>query len=549
MRLISITCLVPDRLPTHHGGTRVRPIRASASRSRRCVTDGGTNRRDHSAETSHSALRQSTSPSLFAVDSDNRLTTVTEPLSELVASSGLSGQHLSSLLAVPDGDCSAHLQTVRRRLREGASTVQSTACLLRTADGRQSVTVEFSTHPEVDPNPDTASTAERLVGVVHENEVEIGASQPQPSAAGPDRFRALFEQLPDPVAEVRFVKSEERSSIGSRPIVTSVNPAFEETFGLDHTELVGEPLNEYIVPANADDDTTLDREAANGEWTSAEVIREAVDGPRLFLFRSIPFRHDGEQHSFGVYTDVTDRESQQRYHEVLNRLLRHNLRNDLNVILGLADQLATEIDATDTDTTAVGDRLKQRAIDLIETTRRARELESVIDRSETDSSPTAIDDLVEAVHAELCETYPKATINYTDYTDERPSVAIAGSALHEAVVELVENAIEHTTVDPTIQLRVSSRPDSETVVITVADDGPGIPADELAVVEGAQSITPLDHCSGLGLWLATWIVEAYGGEIAFIGPDPELGGAAVELRLRQPSEATAGNRSDPEHDT
>jgi len=515
MRLISITCWVPDRLPAHHDETRARPVRTATSRSYRCVTDGGTNRSDHATDISHSALGQSTA--LFAVCADNRLTTVTEPLSELVGRSGLSGQHLSSLLAVPDGDFTAHLDTARRRLREGASTVRSTACLLRTPDGQQSVIVEFSTHP------DAESTAERLVGVVHENVVEIGGQQPQPSDVGPDRFRALFEQLPDPVAEVQFVADV--------PIVTSVNPAFEDTFGLDHTELVGEPLNEHIVPEEATDDTELDREAANGEWTSAEVIREAVDGPRLFIFRSIPFRHDGEQHSFGVYTDVTDRESQQRYHEVLNRLLRHNLRNDLNVILGLADQLATELDAANTEMTAVGDRLKQRALDLIETTRRARELESVIDRSETDSSPTAIADLVATVVDELGETYPNATITTTV---DGPAVAIGGPELREAVVELVENAVEHTPVDPTIQLRVAC-PDTETVVITVADDGPGIPADELAVVDGSQSITPLDHCSGLGLWLAKWIVEAYGGELTFAGPDPELGGAAVELCLRAPS--------------
>jgi len=45
------------------------------------------------------------------------------------------------------------------------------------------------------------------------------------------------------------------------------------------------------------------------------------------------------------------------------------------------------------------------------------------------------------------------------------------------------------------------------------------------------------------LWLAKWIVEAYGGELAFVGPDDRLGGAAVELRIRQASEQSAAGRT------
>jgi PAS domain S-box-containing protein len=483
----------------------------------RCVTDGGMDRpsRDARGEPDLDALRQSAAPYLFAVDAADQLTTLSERLSELAVASP--GQHLSALLAVPAADIGAHLQTVRQRLRaDDAETVRSTACRLRTADARRGVTVEFSTHPDAEE-----STADRLVGTIRLAAVELGADQPQP-AAGPDRFRELFEQLPDPVAEVRFDDDE--------PIVTSVNPVFEETFGYELAALVDEPLNEYIVPEHVDDATILDREAASGEWTSAEVIREAADGPRLFLFRGIPFSYGGQQRGFGVYTDVTDKESQQRYHEVLNRLLRHNLRNDLNVILGLADQLTAALETAETESTAVGERLKQRALDLVETTRRARELESVIDRSATETEPIAVDELIADTCESLRAEYPTAEI---DCTVEEPAVGIAGPALREAVVELVENAIEHTSVEPTVDVRVEHCPDSGSVAITVADDGPGIPPDERDVVDGSRSITLLEHASGLGLWLAKWIAEAYGGEIAFVGPDPELGGAAVELRVRQ----------------
>jgi len=538
MRQISITFQLPVGFSRRGDSvTGFQPEAAAVDREQPpCVTDGGTDRDAHDPrEPDHAALRRSAAPHLFVVDAADQLTTLTEPLSLLVETS--SGQHLSSLLAVPATDMGVHLRTVRQQLAaDDTTTVRSTVCRLRTPDAQRAVTVEFTTHPDPDESAADRSRADWLVGTVRLGAVDLNGEQPE-LAAGPDRFRELFTQLPDPVVEVRYN--------GTQPMVLSVNPAFEETFGHEQAALVGEPLNEYIVPERVDDDAPLDREAANGEWTSAEVIREAVDGPRLFLFRGIPFSHGGQQRGFGVYTDVTDKESQQRYHEVLNRLLRHNLRNDLNVILGLADQLTTSLETAETESTAVGERLKQRALDLVETTRRARELESVIDRSETDTEPVVVADLVADAREALREEYPHAEITST--VDES-AVAVAGPALREAVVELVENAVEHTSAAPTLAVRVRSRPDSGEVVITVADDGPGIPPDERAIVDGSRSITPLDHASGLGLWLAKWVVEAYGGELAFVGPDPALGGAAIELRVRL-VEASLPDRSpsaDPE---
>ena len=504
------------------------------------VTDGGTDRPDHENETSHTTLRESVCSSVFAIDGNNRLTAVTEPLSALATGSADRestpvGNHLSSLLSIPATTVGSHLQTVRQQLSETqASTVRSAGCLLRTPTDQRAVTVEFSLHPDADQP--AGSNAAWLVGTVREDVVDVDDSQSQPSTQQPGRFRELFEQLPDPVTEVEFV--------GSEPIVTSVNPAFEETFGYSCTELAGEPLNEYIVPETAGKDATrLDHEAANGEWTSGEIIREAADGPRLFLFQGIPFSHRGQQHSFGVYTDVTDRESQQRYHEVLNRLLRHNLRNDLNIILGLADQLITELDAAGIEANRAGTQLKERILDLVETTHRARELESVIDRSETETTQVAVCDLVTTACETLRADNPNAQITASH---TQPAVGIAGPALREAVIELAENAIEHTTADPTVEIHVESCRSTGSVTITVADDGPGIPPDEQAIITETRSITPLDHGSGLGLWLAKWIVEAYGGELAFVGPDPQLGGAAVELRIRRAPRETAAADSDIE---
>jgi len=67
------------------------------------------------------------------------------------------------------------------------------------------------------------------------------------------------------------------------------------------------------------------------------------------------------------------------------------------------------------------------------------------------------------------------------------------------------------------------------VTVRVADDGPGIPDDEVAVLTDDRDITQLDHGSGFGLWLVKWVVDSYGGELRF--DETDSGGTRVVLTL------------------
>jgi signal transduction histidine kinase len=61
------------------------------------------------------------------------------------------------------------------------------------------------------------------------------------------------------------------------------------------------------------------------------------------------------------------------------------------------------------------------------------------------------------------------------------------------------------------------------------DDGPGLASNERAVLDG-RSETPLEHGTGLGLWLANWIVTGLGGELEVVDPDGE--GMTLEIGLQ-----------------
>ncbi|MUV90188.1 histidine kinase, partial [Halapricum sp. CBA1109] len=64
--------------------------------------------------------------------------------------------------------------------------------------------------------------------------------------------------------------------------------------------------------------------------------------------------------------------------------------------------------------------------------------------------------------------------------------------------------------------------------LTVADDGPGIPDRERAVLDSGTE-TQLEHGLGMGLWSINWAVTRVGGDLSVADNDPR--GTVVTVRL------------------
>ncbi len=80
---------------------------------------------------------------------------------------------------------------------------------------------------------------------------------------------------------------------------------------------------------------------------------------------------------------------------------------------------------------------------------------------------------------------------------------------------------------PTVRVDAREGPDGR-VEVTVADDGPGTPEMERAVVSGETAIDQLNHGQGIGLWFVKWVADLSDGSVAF---DDDAEGAAVTVRL------------------
>ncbi len=157
-------------------------------------------------------------------------------------------------------------------------------------------------------------------------------------------------------------------------------------------------------------------------------------------------------------------------------------------------------------------------VDISRKARTVEQLERVSDPVATDVVEVARD-RVDAAAASA----PGAAISLT-----APDEAwIEADPLIEAIFDtLLENAIEHNDREPRIDVTITT--DDRVVTIAVADNGPGIPEDQRAIVQGRDE-TELRHGNGLGLWLVKWFVDLHDGTLAIEDNEPR--GATVRVSL------------------
>lgn len=220
--------------------------------------------------------------------------------------------------------------------------------------------------------------------------------------------------------------------------------------------------------------------------------------------------------------DITRLKEREQQLKVTNRVLRHNIRNKLNVIQFTAVSLVEADDGTGgPDVESITDAVDSLS-ETAETTRQLNEL--VKNKPE----PRAIDLVacVETAVAGVSERYPQAEISL-----EMPETASveAIANIETAVEELLENAIVHNEDDtPRVALSITTRDSTTSVVVT--DNAGRIPDTEQQILTGNISIDPLAHGQGLGLWYVYWIVRYSGGSIA-VSEQPD--GSEVRVLLPQ----------------
>ena len=213
--------------------------------------------------------------------------------------------------------------------------------------------------------------------------------------------------------------------------------------------------------------------------------------------------------------------------------LSHNLKTPLTASLGfgelLQDHPAVREDPTALDYVNRSLSASQRMMSAIDQLLSYASVGGAPQRA-----PVDLPDLVERVLADLGPAVAGAEVRCDEAT-----VVADPVQLRVLLYNLIENSLRYRKPDARCEVAVTVAPTSWGSELRVADNGPGIPADQRSVV--LRPLARLEsETAGTGLGLATCerIVAAHGGTLSITGTAG--GGATVCIRLPRIADTGSG---------
>lgn len=291
--------------------------------------------------------------------------------------------------------------------------------------------------------------------------------------------------------------------------VIDLNPAARELLDVD--AVLGEQLS-TVEPELADcvdrGDETVTLES-DGKVRYFDIrISELSGGYGLLSGRVVSLR------------DVTEQRQREQRLDVLNRIFRHNVRNELNVVLGKIELPQMGMNG---DVDRLNDAIESLG-GVVERSNKVGRLSRLLDADESGAL-----DIATELRGEFRQELESDQGGELELELPDGLYVAGGPSLVSAFDELVTNAFDHNdSDDPRVRISLDETSSNEThAVIAVEDNGPGIDRQEIDTIHDGRE-TPLQHASGIGPWLVNWLVQRAGGTLSF---ENTTDGCTVYVRL------------------
>ncbi|MFW5965827.1 MAG: PAS domain S-box protein, partial [Halodesulfurarchaeum sp.] len=339
------------------------------------------------------------------------------------------------------------------------------------------------------------------------------------------RLRQVIDLVPDPI----FAKNRDGEYLlanESMAILYDREP--EELIGLTDRDL-GIPEKKARTFRN-EDLAVID--SGDSKIIPERTIHHEAGERRVHQTVLIPYDPVGseEEGVLGYARDITNRKEYERQVEVqrdtleiLNQVVRHDIRNDLQLILAYTEMVLDHVDEDGEEHARTALSAATSAIEITET---ARDVADVVLQSTADLSPTSLPETLETVVSNARDNHGDATITIDG---SLPAVEVKEDGLLDSLFRnLLQNAVVHNDKDDP-QVTLSATREDDRVRVAVADNGPGIPPEQREEIfqKGEKGLE--SEGTGLGLYLVTTLVDRYGGAVSVEANDP--GGSVFVVEL------------------
>ena len=259
------------------------------------------------------------------------------------------------------------------------------------------------------------------------------------------KYEQLIDNSPDEILQ-----------LATDGTILAANEAMATSAGVSQEELVGQQLSEFL-PEDVADNRLQEGEKAITAG-SAVTFQDSI-GVRHFHNIAVPLSMTGEGDSIQLVTrEITLQKRNEQELErksekltLINRIVRHDINNDVQLLMAWADRLEDHVDE---DGMEYVDRINDTSDHIVELTAIARDfVESMESEAELDLEPVDLGRVLETEIEKKRATFAEATIE----ADDLPWVIVRANELLSSVFgNLLNNAVRHNeSDDPEVHVDVT----------------------------------------------------------------------------------------------
>jgi PAS domain S-box-containing protein len=336
----------------------------------------------------------------------------------------------------------------------------------------------------------------------------------------PEHSRSLLESLVDSSEDAIISKD-------LNGIITSWNAAAERIFGFTAAEIIGKSILALIPPELQDEERGIMVRLRQGQRIQRyETVRLAADGRRVEVSLTISPIKDRSGRIIGaskIAHDIAERKSMERLlvqsekFAATGRMaatIAHEINNTLESVFNLIYLIRQnpQIPADVQEYLATAERELARISHIAkQTLGYYRDFDS--------ATSLQLNGLLDEVLAFYQSRIQNAKVRVEcDYAASLPAITLNRGEMVQVFSNLIINSIYAMAEggDLRITTRAAALNQADGIEVLIADDGCGIPPQNLLRVFDPFFTTRTNMGTGIGLWVVKKFIEARGGNIAVL---------------------------------